>query len=103
MNICGPYLDRERFWNNILSLDCLKTSRLIFGGDLNFSLSCSEIWGEKARVDSLSNFFSVILDGFGLVDVVPHVLAPTCSNRRVGNENICKRLDRLLVLADFLD
>ena len=38
MNIYGPYLDRERFWNNIFSLDCLKNSRLIFGGDLNFSV-----------------------------------------------------------------
>ena len=32
MNIYGPYLDKERFWNNIFSLDCLKNSRLIFGG-----------------------------------------------------------------------
>ena len=103
MNIYGPYLDRVRFWNNLLSLECIKTTRLIFGGDLNFSLGYSEIWGEKARVDSLSNFFSENLDAFGLVDVVPHVLAPTLSNRRVGNENICKRLDRLLVSADFLD
>ena len=103
MNIYGPYLDRVRFWNNLLSLECLKTTRLIFGGDLNFSLGCSEIWGEKAHVDSLSDFFSENLDAFGLVDVVPHVLAPTWSNRRVGNENICKRLDRLLVSAVFLD
>ena len=103
MNIYGPYLDRVRFWNNLLSLDCLKTSRLIFGGDLNFSLGCSEIWGEKATVDSLSDFFSVSLDGFGLVDIVPHVLAPTWSKGRVENENICKRLDRILVSTDFLD
>ena len=32
MNIYGPYLDRERFWNNIFSLDCLKNSKLIIGG-----------------------------------------------------------------------
>ena len=41
MNIYGPYLDRVRFWNNLLSLECLKTSILIFGGDLNLSLGCS--------------------------------------------------------------
>ena len=80
-------------------MDCFKCPYLVVGGDLNFSLGCSEIWGEKARVDSLSDFFSENLDAFGLVDVVPHVLAPTWSNRRVGNENICKRLDRLFVLA----
>ena len=31
MNIYGPYLDRVRFWNNLLSLDCLKSARMIFG------------------------------------------------------------------------
>ena len=103
MNIYGPYLDRVRFWNNLLSLECLKTTRLIFGGDLNFSLGCLESWGVKASVDSLSDFFSENLDAFGLVDAVPHVLAPTWSNRRVGTENICKRLDRLLISVDFLD
>ena len=44
-----------------------------------------------------------MLDTFGLVDIVPHVLVPTWSNRRVGNDNICKHLDRLLESADFLD
>ena len=43
MNIYGPYLDRERFWNNIFSLNCLKNSKLIIGGDLNFSLGFFEI------------------------------------------------------------
>ena len=43
MNIYGPYLDRVRSWNNLLSLECLKTTRLIFGEDMNFSLGCSEI------------------------------------------------------------
>ena len=76
---------------------------MIFGGDLNFSLGCSEIWGVKARVDCLSDFFSKKLETYGLVDIVPHVLTPTWSNRRVGNESISKQLDRLMVSADFLD
>lgn len=42
-------------------------------------------------------------DAFGLVDIAPAVLLPTWSNRRVGCDNICKRLDRLLVSADLLD
>ena len=31
MNIYGPYLDRVGFWNKLLSLDCLKSARLILG------------------------------------------------------------------------
>ena len=43
------------------------------------------------------------MDGFGLVDLVPSIILPTWSNRRVGCENICKRLDRLLISIDLLD
>ena len=39
MNIYGPYLDRVRFWNNLLSLECLKTIRFDIGEkDPNVSL-----------------------------------------------------------------
>ena len=58
LNLYGPYVDREVFWSNLVSLDCFKSSALIFGGDLNFSVGFSEIWGAKARVDTLSDFFT---------------------------------------------
>ena len=77
MNIYGPYLYRERFWNNIFSLDCLKICRLFLVGDLNFSMGLSEVWGEMARVDFLSDFFTVQLASFGLVDIDPFVISPT--------------------------
>ena len=54
-------------------------------------------------MDSLSDFFSRQLDVLGLVDLTPSVLLPTWSNRRIGGENICKRLDRPLNSADLLD
>ena len=84
-------------------MECLKSSKLILGGDLNFFVGFSEIWGVKAKVDNLSDFFIRQLDGFGLVDIAPSILLPTWSNRRVGCENICKRLDWLLISANLLD
>ena len=54
-------------------------------------------------MDVLTDFFINHLEGLGLVDIVPVVSLPTWSNRRVGPESICKRLDQLLLLADFLD
>ena len=54
-------------------------------------------------MDALYDFFTNLLDGLGLIDIVPLVPIPTWSNRRVGSESICKRLDRILLLADFLD
>ena len=83
-----------------MSLNC---SKIILGGDLNFSLGLTEIWGDKARRDCLSNFFGKLLDDHGFVDIMPSVILPTWNNRRVGNENICKRLDRLLVSIDLSD
>ena len=103
VNIYGPYIDREKFWNNFLNMDCLKCDRLILGGDLNFSLGLSKIWGVTERVDCLSNFFTKTMENFGLVDIDPSVMLPTRSNRRVGDDSICKRLDRLLGFADLLD
>ena len=54
-------------------------------------------------MDSLSNFFTKSLETFGLVDILPSIMLPTWTNRRVGVESICKRLDRFLVSADLLD
>ena len=102
-NLYGPYADREIFWTNLSSLECFKNNNMIFGGDLNFSFGFSEIWGVKAKVDSLYDFFSRYLDVLGLVDLTPSVLLATWYNRRFGGENICKRLDRPLNSADLLD
>ena len=66
-------------------------------------MGLSEIWGVNAQVDPLTNFFHNLLERLGLVDINPLVSIPTWSNRRVGSEGISKRLDRLLVSADFLD
>ena len=86
-----------------MNLDCLKCEKLILGGDLNFSMGLSEIWCSRARLDSLSEIFTKSLETFGLVNIVPSVMLPTWTNRRVGAESICKRLDRFLVSADLLD
>ena len=103
VNMYGPFVNREIFWNNVFNLECLSCNNLIFGGDLNYSVGFSEIRGAKARVDSLSDFFTKLMDGFGLVDLVSSAILPTSTNHRVGFENICKRLDRLLISADLLD
>ena len=57
VNVYGPYVEKERFWNNLLDFECLKCTKLILGGDLNFSLGLLKIWGCRARIDCLSDFF----------------------------------------------
>ena len=103
LNIYGPYVEREGFWNNLLEHVSNNCSKIILGGDLNFSLGLSEIWGDRARSDGLSDFFTKLLDDHGLMDIVPSLISPTWTNRRVGSENICKRLDRMLISEDLLE
>ena len=101
VNIYGPYVEREGFWNNLLDFMSANCTKIIFGGDLNFSMGLSKIWGDRARSDCLSDFFAKNLDYHGLVDIVPNVILPTWTNRRVGRDNMCKRLDRLVVSVDL--
>ena len=102
INIYGPYVDREGFWYNLLDFISINYTKIIFGGELNFSMGISEIWGDRARIDCLSDFFSKFLDDYGLVDIFPNVNFPR-NNKRVGNEIISKRLDRLLISVDLLE
>ena len=48
INMYGPYLARESFWNNLWGMDCFTSPYLVFGGDLNFSLGMSEIWEDNS-------------------------------------------------------
>lgn len=57
VNVYGPCVDRDFFWNILFDLDCLTCSKLICGGDLNFTIGFSEIWGNQVRADTLSDFF----------------------------------------------
>ena len=82
-----------------MSLNC---SKIILGGDLNLFLGLTEIWGDKARRDCLYDFFGKLLDDHGFVDIMPSVILPNWNNRSVGNENIRKHLDRLLISVDLL-
>ena len=54
-------------------------------------------------MDPLSDFFTESLENYGLVDIIPSVMLHTWTNRRVGTENISKRLDRFLLSTDMLD
>ena len=75
--ICMVLMEIGNYSGTFFKLDCLRCNNLIFGGDLNYIVGFSEIWGAKERVDSLSDYFTRLMDGFGLVDIVPAVILPT--------------------------
>ena len=78
----GPYKERESFWNWLESSCLLGINDLILAGELKFSLSPGEVWGNHARVDQDADYFSSLFLRSNLVDVLPVILEPTWSNRR---------------------
>ena len=96
-NVYGPYQNRVVFWDNLFSKYFFCHDRVIVGGDLNFSLGTTEIWGPKAIPDPLSDFFKSHLIQRDLIDLDPIKLNPTWRNKRVGEDRIAKRLDHFLI------
>jgi hypothetical protein len=77
LNCYGPYKDRDIFWQWSKESGCLANDSIIIEGDLNLTLSIEEIWGERAILDPLADFFSVVFASADLVDIFPSPLSPT--------------------------
>lgn len=75
-------------------MDC---NHLVMGGDLNFILGLSKVWGTRFVSNPLSNYFLDALDRCRLIDMRPTKLNPTWRNRQCGEDHITKRLDCFLV------
>ena len=75
---------------------------LIIGGDLNFSIGATKVWGESAREDTLTHYFSSILSENDLIDIEPVKLRNTWRNKRMTPNVIEKRLGRFVILESFV-
>ena len=101
VNCYGPYLNRLQYWNLIKAGGLLNERGLILGGDLNFTVSARETWG-NTHLDLDAYFFFDMIRDVDLYDVEPTVLGPTWQNGRGGHAGIGKRLDRFLVDSKLL-
>jgi hypothetical protein len=103
LNCYGPYKDMLSFWKPLEESGFLMHDGLILGGDLNFSTSSREIWGEHARLDPLSDYFSSLFSTTSLVDIFPGTISPTWRNGWLGSARISKRLDRFYINESLLE
>jgi hypothetical protein len=83
-NCYGPCTDRKSLWDIVVNSGLLATKNLILAGDLNFTVSASEVWGSKARLDPMAEYFKGIFQDYGLVDIVPIDYVPTWHNKEEG-------------------
>ena len=72
-------------------------------GDPHFSIGEDKVWGDKARVDLLINYFFSKISR-GILFNIEHVkLRPTWKNKRIKPYRIEKRLDRFLTSKNFVE
>jgi hypothetical protein len=57
INVHGLYADWCNLWIRLSGSSFLNSYNIIFGGDLNFTLSLREVWGGLPRQDPWNFFF----------------------------------------------
>ena len=57
INYYDPCTDRRVFWDTVFNSGILDTKNLILARDLKFTVSASEVWGSKARLGPLAEYF----------------------------------------------
>jgi exonuclease III len=102
LNVYGPCQDKKDLCVLVEASWILSQKDLIIAGDLNFTTSPVEIWGQKYLQDPLAGFFKSIFLKYSLIDVLPSEIVLTWRNGRVAVDSISKRLERFYVAEEIL-
>ena len=86
------------FGEFVMGKTYFKECNIILGGDLNFSVSMSETWGQNGHLDLLLDFFLILMECNGITNKIKSTLC----NRRGGNDFIVNLLGCFLVLESLL-
>jgi hypothetical protein len=103
VHIYGPYVDRVPFWEDLSLLGSFSGPFMVVGGDLNFTLSLYEIWGENPRQDNQMGFFVSFMHSHKLVYIEPIKLVPTWHNFIIYEDVVSKILDHFFILEALLE
>ena len=57
LNIYGPYINRAPFWESLFQNPLANGDSVVLGGDLNFSMGLTEVWGSNAQQPKNDQFF----------------------------------------------
>eukprot|EP00253_Pinus_taeda_P021443 PITA_21443 len=94
----------HNWWGQSLSWDSITTDlqsvqgrNIFLGGDLNLIRNADEKLGGNFYTNPSRDSLETIIQTHNLVDIPPQNGKYTWSNKRIGNNNIKERLDRILV------
>ena len=76
LNVYAPYKNKYLFWDSLSASGLLNSQNLILVGDLNFSMSPSEIWEQNDSLDPMDFYFKNLLESFDIIDILPPILVP---------------------------
>jgi hypothetical protein len=71
-------------------------------GDLNIVLFSDEVWGGTSGAGNTDIYYMELFSSKNLIDIKPAKLIPTWQNGHCGQEEIARRLYRVLVSEDLL-
>eukprot|EP00253_Pinus_taeda_P018624 PITA_18624 len=107
-NIYAPnhYRDKASCWDTITTnLLSVQGRNIFLGGDLNLIRNADEKLGGNFYADPSRDSLETIIQTHNLVDIPPQNGRFTWSNKRIGNNNLKERLDRILfqegIVASF--
>jgi hypothetical protein len=80
----------------------LAHKNLIVAGDLDFTVSDGEVWGDTTQLDPLAVCFKGIFQKNRLVGILLVDVVPTWRNGRKGREEISKRLDWFFLSEEII-
>jgi hypothetical protein len=67
VNIYGPYAAKIPFWEDLKVAGAFRDPLTMVGGDLNFTLSVREVWGESPGEDRQRGLFLSFLENLLLM------------------------------------
>lgn len=102
INVYTPYHNRVEFWNHLKQLSLMNSNNLILGGDLNFTIGHEESWGHHTYLDPLSDYMEHLMEQHHLIEIHMKKKKPTWHNRRIGDVDLGKVLDRFLIKEELL-
>lgn len=90
LNIYASCQDGPAFLERLDACGVLTIGSFLIVGDLNATMLSEECWGSHNRRDPLVAQLCDLFEANHLVDIQPHPVTPTWSNRRASENHIGK-------------